>query len=96
MCADTLGNLAAGACHPSAVAAAFATLREVGALTADESLTPLGYHLAALPVDVRVGKMMLFGPWPNLLLHATAANWAAQKYCRFWRRCPFQAPSSAA
>lgn len=31
------------------------------ALDANEELTPLGYHLAKLPVDPRVGKMILFG-----------------------------------
>ena len=31
------------------------------ALDADENLTPLGYHLAKLPVDPKVGKMILFG-----------------------------------
>ena len=31
------------------------------ALDLREYLTPLGYHLAALPVNVRVGKMMLYG-----------------------------------
>nr|XP_056709065.1 putative ATP-dependent RNA helicase DHX57 [Euleptes europaea] len=36
-------------------------LRDIGALTSDEKLTPLGYHLASLPVDVRIGKLMLFG-----------------------------------
>uniref|UniRef100_A0A8C5T3U5 Putative ATP-dependent RNA helicase DHX57 n=1 Tax=Malurus cyaneus samueli TaxID=2593467 RepID=A0A8C5T3U5_9PASS len=36
-------------------------LRDLGALTPDEKLTPLGYHLASLPVDVRIGKLMLFG-----------------------------------
>ncbi|KAK5849246.1 hypothetical protein PBY51_008900 [Eleginops maclovinus] len=36
-------------------------LRDLGALTDDEKLTPLGYHLACLPVDVRIGKLMLFG-----------------------------------
>lgn len=36
-------------------------LRDLGALTTDEKLTPLGYHLACLPVDVRIGKLMLFG-----------------------------------
>ncbi|XP_066033746.1 putative ATP-dependent RNA helicase DHX57 isoform X2 [Chamaea fasciata] len=38
-----------------------ARLRDLGALTPDEKLTPLGYHLASLPVDVRIGKLMLFG-----------------------------------
>ncbi|XP_071596127.1 putative ATP-dependent RNA helicase DHX57 isoform X1 [Heliangelus exortis] len=36
-------------------------LQDLGALTPDEELTPLGYHLASLPVDVRIGKLMLFG-----------------------------------
>ncbi|GCC31188.1 hypothetical protein chiPu_0009645 [Chiloscyllium punctatum] len=36
-------------------------LQDLGALTPDEKLTPLGYHLAFLPVDVRIGKLMLFG-----------------------------------
>ncbi|XP_030575970.1 putative ATP-dependent RNA helicase DHX57 [Archocentrus centrarchus] len=36
-------------------------LQDLGALMADERLTPLGYHLACLPVDVRIGKLMLFG-----------------------------------
>ncbi|OCT79840.1 putative ATP-dependent RNA helicase DHX57 [Xenopus laevis] len=36
-------------------------LQDLGALTKEEKLTPLGYHLASLPVDVRIGKLMLFG-----------------------------------
>ncbi|XP_048337698.1 putative ATP-dependent RNA helicase DHX57 [Sphaerodactylus townsendi] len=36
-------------------------LQDVGALMSDEKLTPLGYHLASLPVDVGIGKLMLFG-----------------------------------
>ena len=37
-------------------------LREVGACNPREStLTPLGQHLAALPVNVRVGKMLVYG-----------------------------------
>ncbi|XP_075059798.1 putative ATP-dependent RNA helicase DHX57 [Mixophyes fleayi] len=36
-------------------------LQDLGALTRQEKLTPLGYHLASLPVDVRIGKLMLFG-----------------------------------
>ncbi|KAM7119273.1 putative ATP-dependent RNA helicase DHX57 isoform 1-T2 [Ciconia maguari] len=36
-------------------------LQDLGALTPDEKLSPLGYHLASLPVDVRIGKLMLFG-----------------------------------
>ena len=36
-------------------------LRDVGAIDQEESLTPLGYHLANLPVDVRIGKLIIFG-----------------------------------
>lgn len=36
-------------------------LESVGALDKDDNLTPLGHHLAALPVDVRIGKLMLYG-----------------------------------
>merc|ERR1712020_546634 len=36
-------------------------LKNVGALYPDESLSPLGYHLAQLPVDVRIGKLMIYG-----------------------------------
>ena len=39
-------------------------LRSIKALEEDEkqeTLTPLGFHLASLPVDVRIGKMMLYG-----------------------------------
>eukprot|EP00057_Strongylocentrotus_purpuratus_P028270 XP_011682744.1 PREDICTED: putative ATP-dependent RNA helicase DHX57 [Strongylocentrotus purpuratus] len=36
-------------------------LQDLGAVTLDQDLTPLGYHLASLPVDVRIGKLMLFG-----------------------------------
>ena len=41
---------------PSAVAvqAAVVTLRTLRALTKEETLTPLGFHLGRLPVDVRV------------------------------------------
>ncbi|MGH0122982.1 UNVERIFIED_CONTAM: hypothetical protein FKN15_077636 [Acipenser sinensis] len=45
----------------NSVEAAKQRLRDLGALTPDEKLTPLGYHLASLPVDVRIGKLMLFG-----------------------------------
>ncbi|XP_025832917.1 putative ATP-dependent RNA helicase DHX57 [Agrilus planipennis] len=41
--------------------AAIFRLQNVGALDDDNNLTPLGQHLAALPVDVRIGKLMLYG-----------------------------------
>jgi ATP-dependent RNA helicase DHX57 len=36
-------------------------LRQAGALDEANELTPLGHHLAALPVDVRIGKLLLYG-----------------------------------
>ncbi|KAM9600930.1 putative ATP-dependent RNA helicase DHX57 isoform 2-T3 [Trichechus inunguis] len=47
--------------HTDSLRASKIRLRDLGALTQDEKLTPLGYHLASLPVDVRIGKLMLFG-----------------------------------
>jgi len=44
-----------------AINSALLRLQSVGALYPDHALTPLGYHLAQLPVDVRIGKLMLFG-----------------------------------
>ena len=46
---------------PAAVTRAVTELCRLDALTADERLTPLGTHLASLPVDVRIGKLMLVG-----------------------------------
>ncbi|KAI9335726.1 Asp-Glu-Ala-Asp/His box polypeptide 57 [Obelidium mucronatum] len=43
------------------VEAAISSLRILRALTRDEDLTPLGFHLGRLPVDVRIGKLILFG-----------------------------------
>lgn len=44
-----------------AMESAISRLREVAALDSDNELTPLGWHLAGLPVDVRIGKVLLFG-----------------------------------
>ncbi|XP_078362233.1 ATP-dependent DNA/RNA helicase DHX36-like isoform X2 [Oculina patagonica] len=44
-----------------AVINALEVLHQLNALDTNEELTPLGYHLAALPVNPRVGKMILFG-----------------------------------
>ena len=43
------------------MASAIKTLKQIGALNEKENLTALGQHLATLPVDVRVGKMLLYG-----------------------------------
>lgn len=36
-------------------------LQDVGAFDSECVLTPLGHHLAALPVNVRIGKLIVFG-----------------------------------
>ncbi|KAK3103438.1 hypothetical protein FSP39_019253 [Pinctada imbricata] len=43
------------------ISRAMALLYEVGACSGGATLTPLGHHLATLPVNVRIGKMLLFG-----------------------------------
>eukprot|EP00850_Spirogloea_muscicola_P021523 SM000252S09075 [mRNA] locus=s252:79854:86589:- [translate_table: standard] len=45
--------------EPLAVQNATELLRTIGALDKDEELTPLGWHLASLPIDPRLGKMLL-------------------------------------
>lgn len=40
---------------------AISLLEDIGALDANENLTPLGEHLAQLPVDPSVGKMIIIG-----------------------------------
>ncbi|BFI42914.1 ATP-dependent RNA helicase DHX57 [Marchantia polymorpha subsp. ruderalis] len=46
---------------PSAVRTSLKNLLDLNALDAGENLTPLGHHLVRMPVDARVGKMLLFG-----------------------------------
>ncbi|KAJ3675190.1 hypothetical protein LUZ60_004232 [Juncus effusus] len=43
------------------ISSAVDLLYKVGAFEGDEKLSPLGYHLSKLPVDVLIGKMMLYG-----------------------------------
>lgn len=43
------------------VSSAVKRLQDVGAFDTDDNLTALGEILATLPVDVRIGKLMLFG-----------------------------------
>ncbi|XP_003426609.1 putative ATP-dependent RNA helicase DHX57 [Nasonia vitripennis] len=43
------------------ISTAIKRLQDVGAFDPESMLTPLGHHLAALPVDVRIGKLILFG-----------------------------------
>ncbi|KAH3744408.1 ATP-dependent RNA helicase DHX29 [Pelomyxa schiedti] len=47
---------------PSAISIkhAIETLNDVGALDEQENLTPLGRHLAILPLDIHLGKMLVY------------------------------------
>ncbi|RXM90891.1 ATP-dependent RNA helicase DHX29 [Acipenser ruthenus] len=48
--------------QPQVVSNAMNLLRRIGACELDlPKLTPLGQHLAALPVNVKIGKMLVFG-----------------------------------
>jgi len=52
----------------ASVESALDTLRSVQALEGDgEELTSLGYHLASLPVDVRIGKIIIYASLFNCL-----------------------------
>ncbi|XP_066541887.1 ATP-dependent DNA/RNA helicase DHX36 [Hoplias malabaricus] len=44
-----------------AIELAITHLMDLNALDHDEELTPLGFHLARLPVEPHIGKMILFG-----------------------------------
>lgn len=46
---------------PQSVKISIDLLRRLNALDSDENLTPLGYHLAKLPIAPQMGKMILFG-----------------------------------
>jgi ATP-dependent RNA helicase DHX57 len=45
----------------TAIAHGVARLRAIGALAADERVTALGRHLAALPLDPLLGRLLLYG-----------------------------------
>uniref|UniRef100_U3INS5 ATP-dependent RNA helicase DHX29 n=1 Tax=Anas platyrhynchos platyrhynchos TaxID=8840 RepID=U3INS5_ANAPP len=48
--------------QPQVIGNAMNLLRKIGACQLTEpKLTPLGQHLAALPVNVKIGKMLIFG-----------------------------------
>uniref|UniRef100_A0A8C5EDD9 ATP-dependent RNA helicase DHX29 n=1 Tax=Gouania willdenowi TaxID=441366 RepID=A0A8C5EDD9_GOUWI len=48
--------------QPQSVSNAVSLLRRIGACHPDNHvLTPLGHHLAALPVNVKIGKMLIYG-----------------------------------
>jgi len=61
---STLQNVLGEVLEPPSeenISGAITRLIHVGALDRAEQLTALGQHLAALPVDVRIGKLLLYG-----------------------------------
>lgn len=62
--------------HADMVRDGYETLFEIGALTAQHELTPLGQRLAQLPVDPRVARMIVAGAdercLPEILIIASA------------------------
>jgi HrpA-like RNA helicase len=75
---------------PTAIAAALLNLHELAAIEPNGQgglmLTPLGFHLSMLPIDVRLGKMLVYAcvlqcVEPILTIAATMSN-----------KSPFQAP----
>ncbi|CAI5944366.1 unnamed protein product [Closterium sp. NIES-65] len=56
--------------EPLAVQNAVQLLETIGAFTPEEQLTSLGCHLAAIPVEPRIGKMLIFGAIFNCLAPA--------------------------
>jgi ATP-dependent helicase HrpA len=62
---------------PRAIADGYQLLEELGAVDAKRALTPLGRALAALPVDPRIGRMLLAakgGPLAEMLVIASALS----------------------
>ncbi len=60
---------------PRAIADGYQLLEELGAVDRERVLTPLGRELAALPVDPRIGRMLLAakdGPLAEMLVIASA------------------------
>lgn len=48
--------------QPQSISNAVSLLRKIGAChPSDHVLTPLGQHLASLPVNVKIGKMLIYG-----------------------------------
>ena len=45
----------------AAIVGALDSLKEVGALDNKRKLTPLGHHLAYIPIDLRLAKILLYG-----------------------------------
>lgn len=43
------------------ISAALHMLQSINATDKEEHITPLGHHLASIPVDLRIGKFLIFG-----------------------------------
>lgn len=86
---QTVANVLSNILEPPSlegITSAIARLQDVGALDPSCALTPLGYHLAQLPVDVRIGKILIFGAVFRCLDSALTIAAALS------HRSPFSAP----
>lgn len=53
---------------PKAIELSLDLLRKLNALDMNENLTPLGYHLAQLPLDPRTGELMQYAVLNNYVV----------------------------
>jgi ATP-dependent RNA helicase DHX36 len=74
---------------PQAVSNAVSMLSAIGALTVEEQLTSLGRHLAHLPLNPAIGKLLLYGALFHVLDPILTVA------CRAGTRSPFILPSGA-
>jgi ATP-dependent RNA helicase DHX57 len=68
------------------VLSAKSTLTAINAFTEHEDLTPLGHHLARLPVDCRLGKLLVLGSMLGALDSACTLAACLESYCPFFSR----------
>ncbi|XP_034203091.1 DExH-box ATP-dependent RNA helicase DExH1-like [Prunus dulcis] len=66
---------------PHAVQNAIELLKTIGALDDMEGLTPLGHHLCTLPLDPKIGKMLLMGSSIFQCLNPALTIAAALAHC---------------
>ena len=57
--------------NSESVVSAVKHLRELRAFGAKAELTPLGYHLASMPVDAQIGKMLIYS---NTALYGSSSH----------------------
>jgi ATP-dependent helicase HrpA len=73
---------------PRAVADGYQLLEELGAVERDRRLTPLGRELARLPVDARIGRMILEARTRGCRSTRASGAWCSPRASTAaWPRC---------